>query len=151
VHSVVLVVLLAGCQTDDRPMDPRAYRGSDREITLDQAMEECAIQLPNIALNVRFFVQRGWDGLVVWLTLATDPAGYGAFLKDLGLQSGDFVREDHPVFGAPESRFGWNSSPDRDYIGALMTRDTEEGQGYTVTVDVTRKRQPIVYLKCTTH
>lgn len=149
--TTFFATVLAGCRGQPESIpDPRAYRGSDPQIRLDQALSECDLRLPRPATGIRFFVRHDWDGLVVWLTFGTSASGYLHFLADLGVRNDYLSSSDGNEFGAEEKHLGWAYEHGRKYLSALMTRATEAGQGYLITADETNEENPLIYLRCIT-
>lgn len=130
--------------------DPRAYRGSDRSVTLSVALAKCDLQVPATSSGLNYYTKKGWDGLLFLVKFTTNRAGYRAFLKSADLADDDLVTADSSPFDVDGARVGWRFDAERRYAQGGATRDSPPYPTYSLAVDVTDSASPTIYMQCTT-
>ncbi|MCO5992327.1 hypothetical protein [Actinoallomurus rhizosphaericola] len=132
------------------PADPRAYGGSDRNVTLSAALHTCGFRVPATSSDLKYLTRKEWDGLVFLVRFTTDKAGYGDFLKSVGLTEGVLVPADSSAFDLDGTRLGWRLKAGRRYITGTGSKGLPSSATYNLTVDITDSSSPTVYVECIT-
>src|SRR3954463_16249583 len=130
--------------------DPRAYRGSDRSVSLSVALQKCGFRVPVTSSNLNYFTRKDPDGLVLLVKFTTDKPGYADFLKSAELTKDDLVAADSSPFDDDGTRVGWKFDARGPYLMGGATRESASSPAYYLTVDVTDATSPTIYMQCVT-
>lgn len=145
----IALCLIAGCSAKNTlAPDPRAYKGSDRSVSLSRALEACDLKVPQSAAALKFFVRHDRGGVLL-LKFTTDRAGFSQLSKTMGLDKEDLGAFDHSPFDDEERRLGWKFEAGHSYEYATLTKDVPPNYpGYSMAVDTTKRNAFVAYIKC---